>query len=60
MEHEFRTAPESALVTDACGGLRAAQAPVVPLCAQQLHLMRREIYVLSLVARETRTPWHAN
>ena len=59
MEHEFRTAPESAVVTDAHGGLQAAQAHMVALCAQQLHLMRREIHVLSLVARETRTPWHA-
>ena len=41
------------------GGLQAAQAHVVALCAQHLQLMRREIHVLSLVARETRTPWHA-
>jgi len=40
-------------------GLRAAQALVVALCAQQLQLRRREIHVLSLVARQTRTPWHA-
>ena len=59
MEHEFPTAPEIALVTDAHGGLHAAQAHMVALCAQQLHLMRREIHVLSFVGRETRTPWHA-
>jgi uncharacterized membrane protein YkvA (DUF1232 family) len=59
MEHEFRAAPESDVVTDAPGRLQAAQAHMVALCAQHLHLMRREIYVLSLVARETRTPWHA-
>jgi len=59
MEHELRIAPESAVVTDAHGGLHAARAHMVALCAQHLHLMRREIHVLSLVARETRTPWHA-
>ena len=67
MEQEFPTAPydvavthaRSAVVTDAHGGLHAAQAHMVALCAQHLHLMRREIHVLSLVARETRTPWHA-
>jgi uncharacterized membrane protein YkvA (DUF1232 family) len=59
MEHEFSMAPESDVVTDAPGRLQAAQGYMVALCAQQLHLMRREIHVLSLVARETRTPWHA-
>jgi uncharacterized membrane protein YkvA (DUF1232 family) len=59
MEHEFSTAPESDVVTDAPGRLQAAQGYMVALCAQQLHLMRREIHVLSLVARNAGTPWQA-
>ena len=40
-------------------GCKQHRRYMVALCAQHLHLMRREIHVLSLVARETRTPWHA-
>jgi uncharacterized membrane protein YkvA (DUF1232 family) len=39
--------------------VRAWQARVAVLCAQQLQLVRREIHVLSLVARDARTPWYA-
>jgi uncharacterized membrane protein YkvA (DUF1232 family) len=59
MEHEFRITQDSALVTDALGGLHAAHDHLVALFAQQLQPIRREIHVHSLVSRETRTPWHA-
>ena len=67
MEQEFPTAPydvavthaRSAMVGWALGRLKATRAHVVALCAQHLRLVRHEVHVLSLVARDVGTPWYA-
>jgi len=64
VEQEFPTAPydvavthaRSAMVGWARGELQATRAHVVALCAQHLRLVRREVHVLSLVARDAGTP----
>jgi uncharacterized membrane protein YkvA (DUF1232 family) len=39
--------------------LRAGQARAVAFSARQVRLVRREVDVLALVARDARTPWYA-
>jgi len=49
----------SLLVCGALAAVQAWQAWVVALCARQLQLVQREVHVLTLVARDARTPWFA-